>query len=96
MKVIFTKKAEKQVYKLDRSIQNQIKKFILELSKLENPRLKGKALTGSLSGLWRYRVGDYRILCEIQDDKLIIVVVGLGHRRDVYNLIKGLIVQLNF
>lgn len=50
----------------------------------ENPRLKGKALTGNLRGKWRYRVGDYRIVAEIHDDKVLILVVEVAHRSKVY------------
>ena len=50
----------------------------------EDPRRFGKALTGDKSGLWRYRVSDYRIICRIEDDRLIVLVVRVGHRRDVY------------
>ena len=50
----------------------------------ENPRIKGKPLTGDLKGLWRYRVGDYRILAEIQDDKIVILILDIGHRSKIY------------
>ena len=50
----------------------------------ENPRVKGKALTGDLKGLWRYRVGDYRILADIQDDKIVILILDIGHRSKIY------------
>jgi mRNA interferase RelE/StbE len=49
-----------------------------------DPRIHGKGLTANRSGEWRYRVGDYRLLAKIQDDKLIILVLTVGHRRDVY------------
>jgi mRNA interferase RelE/StbE len=63
----------------------RILKFLNErVRKLDNPRLLGAALTGSLSGLWRYRVGNYRIVCEIQDEKINVLVVRIGHRREVY------------
>lgn len=85
MKVSFTDKAEKEFLKLDRPIQKQIKKFIDKIQDLEDPRLRGKSLVGNLIGLWRYRVGDYRILCRIIDDELVIMVVEIGHRKVVYN-----------
>ena len=50
----------------------------------DNPRGIGKALKGNLSGYWRYRVGDYRIICQIQEAELIILVIELGHRKGVY------------
>jgi mRNA interferase RelE/StbE len=54
------------------------------LATLENPRSLGKALTGPFRSLWRYRVGDYRIICRIKDQSLTVVVIAVGHRRDVY------------
>ncbi len=84
MKVIFSKNAEKQVTKLDKPIQKRIFDYMEEVARLDNPRSRGKGLVGDLRGLWRYRVGDYRILCHIQDDKLVIGVVEIGHRKEVY------------
>jgi len=55
------------------------------LATAENPRRFGKALLGDLKGLWRYRVGDYRIVAKIEDDKFIVLVVTVGHRREVYD-----------
>lgn len=54
------------------------------IAELDNPRSTGKALVGRLRGLWRYRVGDYRLLCAIQDGILRVLVLEVGHRRDVY------------
>ncbi|MCH5293341.1 MAG: type II toxin-antitoxin system RelE/ParE family toxin [Treponema sp.] len=84
MRVVFSDKAEKQFLRLDKAVQTQIKKFILKLQELEDPRERGKRLVGNFSGFWRYRVGDYRILCRIQDDALEILVVEVGHRKNVY------------
>ena len=63
-------------------IYNWIEKNLVDC---ENPRKTGKALTGQYKGCWRYRVGDYRILAEIHDDKLIILLLEIGHRSIVYN-----------
>ncbi len=84
MVIIYSEKAEKLLSKLDKNIQKKIKKYLDEISKLENPKSRGKGLVGNLSGFWRYRVGDYRIICKIEDDKLIITVVEVGHRKDIY------------
>lgn len=84
MNVIFAPTAEKTFLKFDNSIQLQIKKFIEKLKTLTDPRATGKALVGNLAGFWRYRVGDYRLLCKIQDKELVIVVVEIGHRREIY------------
>lgn len=84
-KVEFTEKARKQLYKLDKQhfiiITNWISK---NLNDCENPRLHGKALTANHTGKWRYRVGDYRILAKIDDYKIIIFVLEVGHRREIY------------
>lgn len=83
--VQYTKTAVKQLKKLDRSILAFIMAFIEEkLVACENPRALGKALQGSLSEVWRYRVGDYRILAKIEDEKITIMVVEVGHRKNIY------------
>ena len=79
-----TPKARKQLLKLDNLIYQQIIKYIAGLADLEDPRTRGKQLTGDLAGLWRYRMGDYRILCKLLDDALIILVVDIEHRKEVY------------
>lgn len=56
-----------------------------KLQNCENPRVHGKGLTSDRSGQWRYRIGDYRVLADIQDDKLLILVIELGHRREIYD-----------
>lgn len=77
--------ATKQMSKLDKVEAKRIATFLRQrLAALDNPRSIGKALTGLLGDLWRYRVGDYRIICEIQDDVLCVLVVKIGNRRDVY------------
>lgn len=60
--------------KLDRGIAARIFEELDEIAKLEDPRVRGKSLTGNLAGVWRYRVGDYRILCDIDDGRLVILV----------------------
>ena len=84
MKIEYTPKAGKQFSSLDKPIQNRIKRYMSEIAALGNPRSRGKALSSNLAGLWRYRVGDYRILCRIHDDKLIITVIQIDHRSTVY------------
>lgn len=84
MKVNITKTAKKSLEKLDITIQKRILDFLLELEILDNPRIKGKSLKGNLKEYWRYRVGDYRILSKIIDDELIILVIDIGHRKDIY------------
>lgn len=78
--------ARKNLAKIGATEAKRILKFLHQrLRLMENPRDTGKALVGStLGGLWRYRVGDYRILCHIEDEKICIVVVEIGHRREIY------------
>ena len=83
MQVIIDKKAVKEINKLDIIIANRIYDYLEKLEDID-PRTKGKALRGELRHLWRYRVGNYRILTEIQDDVLIILVVRVSHRSNVY------------
>ncbi len=90
MKIEYSATAFKQLSKLDRSAQRQIKKYMDDIEKLENPRSKGRALKGNLSEFWRYRTGDYRIICNIQDEKILITILTIAHRREVYRL-KGII-----
>ena len=82
--ISFHERADKELCKLDRSVSARILDEMDEVSRLEDPRSRGKALKGNLVGLWRYRVGDYRVICDIQDGKFVIVVVDLAHRREVY------------
>jgi mRNA interferase RelE/StbE len=83
-RVEFDSAAEKAFRKVDRAWQARIVAYLEEVGSLPDPRVRGKSLTGRLSGLWRYRVGDYRIVCQIQDELLSVRVVKVGHGRDVY------------
>ncbi|MDO5085329.1 MAG: type II toxin-antitoxin system RelE/ParE family toxin [Erysipelotrichaceae bacterium] len=83
--LVITEKFEKSFRKLDRQIQKIIKSWIdKNLVGCDEPRLHGKGLTANRSGQWRYRIGDYRILADIQDTKLILILVDVGHRKNVY------------
>lgn len=83
--VRFTKNALKQLTKLDKAVSSLILGWIRKnLEGCDNPRTHGKALVENKSGQWRYRVGDYRIVAEINDDEILILVVNIGHRSDVY------------
>ena len=84
--VKFTASALKDLKKMDRYTAALILGWIRKnLEGCENPRVHGKGLTANRSGQWRYRVGDYRILAEIQDGELLILVIGAGHRREIYD-----------
>ena len=77
--------AQKAIRKLDVKVREKIVNWINEnLEGCENPRFQGKVLRGKLAGKWRYRVGDYRIIAEIQDDKVVILVVDVNKRNDAY------------
>lgn len=82
----FTETALRQLQKLDNNTARRIRKFLLErISPLENPRSIGEALQGERLGeFWRYRVGDYRLISRIEDARVVIIVLRVGHRRDVY------------
>lgn len=80
-----TPRFDKSFKKLDRYTQRIIKGWIEKnLLDCENPRTHGKSLTANRSGQWRYRIGDYRLICHIDDDELIILALNVGHRRTVY------------
>jgi mRNA interferase RelE/StbE len=71
--------------KIDRAALRRIKAYLDEVCTLEDPRNRGKGLSADKAGYWRYRVGDYRVVVEIQDAQLVIVAVALGHRSVVYD-----------
>lgn len=84
-RIITTNKFDKSFKKLDKQTQKIIKTWIEKnLINCENPRQHGKGLTANHSGKWRYRIGDYRILAEIQDNELILVFINVGHRSKIY------------
>jgi mRNA interferase RelE/StbE len=84
-RIEITRTATKQITKLDAQAQKSILRFLRErLAGADNPRQWGRALQGEKRGLWRYRVGDYRLICDIKDERITILVLELGHRKDVY------------
>jgi mRNA interferase RelE/StbE len=78
--------ARKNIEKLDLQTRRRLRNFLeVRIASLENPRQSGQALQGSLLGqFWRYRVGDYRIICDLQDHRLVVLVIEIGHRRQIY------------
>lgn len=81
-----SKKTNKTLSKLDKPTRNLLLKWMNNnIHNTENPRFHGKALQGELSGLWRYRVGKYRIIVEIQDNELIVLAIDVGIRGRIYN-----------
>ncbi len=81
-----TEQFDREFKKLDRYIQRIIKAWIEKnLINCSNPTQFGKGLTANRSGQWRYRIGDYRLICEIKDNELIIMALSVGHRRNIYD-----------
>ncbi|MBI1904643.1 MAG: type II toxin-antitoxin system RelE/ParE family toxin [Rhodocyclales bacterium] len=81
----YTDTATDQLRKLDRQTARRIVDYMdARIAPLEDPRSTGKALTGPLGGLWRYRVGDCRVICDIQDGALRVLVLQVGNRREIY------------
>ncbi|NME35775.1 type II toxin-antitoxin system RelE/ParE family toxin [Fusobacterium perfoetens] len=84
-KVEFSIEAANYIKKMDNSTRTTLLKWINKnLINCEDPRIHGKSLTGNKKGIWRYRVGNYRVLCDIQDEILTILVLEVGHRNKIY------------
>jgi mRNA interferase RelE/StbE len=85
-KIEFDPAAIKELEKLDKPVEKRILKFLRDrVANLEDPRQIGGSLQGTRSGLWKYRVGDYRVICSLEHDRLVVLVLQVGHRREVYN-----------
>jgi mRNA interferase RelE/StbE len=83
--VELTNRAQRELERLDRTTQRRIAAFIRErLMTEDNPRRLGGALQGTLAGLWRYRVGDYRLICRIIDERCVVLALSIDHRSTVY------------
>jgi len=84
-RIEFAAEAFKEFACLDRQVQERIRRYLRErLVPCDNPRAFGEPLRRNLTGLWKYRVGDYRLVAEIQDEMILILVLRIGHRRKVY------------
>ncbi|MBK5929753.1 type II toxin-antitoxin system RelE family toxin [Halochromatium salexigens] len=78
-------RARRELRRLDPSVQREILAFLRQrIAVDENPRRYGKALRHALQGLWRYRIRDHRVVCRIQDDRVVVLVLKVGHRSKVY------------
>ena len=83
--VEFDDRAAKELRKLDKQAQRDILRYLRErIATPEAPRRFGRPLSRNLAGLWRYRIRDYRVICNIEDNRLIVLVLRTGHRKDVY------------
>lgn len=83
-KIEWDDRARKELRSLDARIQKKILSYLKERA-TENPRNFGKQLSGNKFGLWRYRVENFRVMCRLQDDKLTVFVVAVGHRKEIYD-----------
>lgn len=85
-KIEFSGEAERELSKLDGQAKRRILKFLQKrVAKLDNPRTIGKALQGPRFGeFWKYRVGDYRLICKIEDVRVVVLVLRIGHRKEIY------------
>ena len=84
-KIEYDPRAIDDLNRLDRPIRRQIVDYLEQrVAAATHPRLFGKPLRHGMAGLWRYRSGEYRIICRLQDEVLVVLVVGIGHRRDIY------------
>ena len=83
--VAFDDRASKELRKLDKQAQSDILRYLRErIATAEDPRRFGRPLSGNFAGLWRYRIRDYRLICNIEDDRLLVLVLRATHRKDVY------------
>jgi len=83
-KIRFIEKAEKLLRKLDNQMQRKIISYLDQPELLRNPKSLGKPLLHNKKGSWRYRVGSYRIICQIVEKELVVLVLELGHRKEIY------------
>ena len=85
-KIVFDEAIKKDLKKLDKQTLKILFKWSEKnLSNTDDPRSKRQALVGNKKGYWRYRIGDYRLITRIEDDRLIIIAINFKHRREVYN-----------
>jgi mRNA interferase RelE/StbE len=82
--IVYSAKILKFLRKLDKNSQLDLKNYLEKISNCEKPMIFGKALEGSLQGFWRYRVGKFRIVCKIDNHKMIIVIIDIDHRSKIY------------
>ncbi len=84
-RIEYARSAQQAAKNLDHRARQRIRQYLEErVAKLDDPRQLGKPLKGQHSELWRYRVGDYRVVCDLRDEVLVVLVVRIGHRKEVY------------
>jgi len=84
-KIEYSPESVRQLNNLDKPVRRRIFEYLDDrIQGCKNPRHFGEALVANLSGLWRYRVGDYRIICRIEDERILALVLAIGHQREIY------------
>lgn len=84
-KLLISDDVSRKIKKMDKHLALMLtREMKAKLDGLENPRSIGKALVGQYKGLWRYRIGTYRVICDIRDDELIVLAIDVGHRKNIY------------
>lgn len=84
-RIEYARSAQKASRNLDHQIRQRIRRYLEErVANLEDPRQLGKPLRGRFAELWRYRVGNHRVVCELRDEVLVVLVIRIGHRKEVY------------
>lgn len=84
-RLVVSEGVKKKIKKMDKHLGLMLAKDMkVRLDKLEDPRRLGKALKGDHKGLWRYRIGSYRVICDIRDDELIVIAIDIGYRKNIY------------
>lgn len=85
-RLVVSENVRKKIKKMDKHLGLMLAKDIkAKLDMIDDPRRFGKALKGDYKGLWRYRIGAYRVICEIRDDELIVLAIDVGHRKNIYD-----------
>jgi len=80
----YADEATDQLLRLDRPVARRIRTYLVDTIATGDPRSRGHGLTGALAGYWRYRVGDYRVIAQIDDDRLVVIALAIAHRSKVY------------
>ena len=94
-RIEFSKEAAADLRKLDKAVQVRLGKLLDRIISQPNPRALGKALTGNLGLYWCYRMGDYRIVCRIQDNILTVELIRIGHRSEIYKILNKIFKMRN-
>jgi len=92
-RIEFSRRAQREFDSLDKTVQKRIENFTDRISKLDDPKMRGEMLQGPLAGLWKYRIGDYRLICQIIDNILTVLVIDIGHRREIYKKFRKQVIE---